>query len=166
MVTRRTVLAGAVAAAVGPRLAMADAYTDLQWEDLLPQGETAVPNVLRGLLPHDEDQLMSAVQPPSSGVRPDWNGQIVRLPGFIIPIDYSGTGVTAFILAPYVGACIHVPPPPANQLVFVTTPTPYDTRGLFEPVRVTGIFGVSTMSTHLADIGYALAAQEIERIDL
>jgi hypothetical protein len=104
---------------------------------------------------------LTSQQPESSGVRTDWNGQIVRIPGFIVPIDYKGTGVTAFILVPYVGACVHVPPPPANQLVFVTTQTPYESDGLFEPVNVIGMFGVSSLTTHLADIGYALSADEI-----
>jgi hypothetical protein len=94
-------------------------------------------------------------------MRSDWNGQIVRLSGFVVPIDYQGTGVTAFILVPYVGACVHVPPPPANQLVFVTTGTPYESTGLFEAVTVTGMFGTASTSTQLAEIGYALSADEI-----
>ena len=84
------------------------------------------------------------------------------MPGFIVPIDYKGTGVTAFILVPYVGACVHVPPPPANQLVFVTTSEPYESKGLFEPVNVTGMFGTASTSTQLAEIGYALSADLIE----
>ena len=100
------------------------------------------------------------------GVRTEWNNQIVRLPGFIVPIDYSGTGVTAFILVPYVGACVHVPPPPANQLVFVTTNDPYEGTGLFEAVNVTGMFGTASMSTQLADIAYALSADQIEHYRL
>ncbi|MFK7875456.1 MAG: DUF3299 domain-containing protein, partial [Paracoccaceae bacterium] len=99
--------------------ALAEEVIDLNWADLLPDGETAIPNGLRGLIEHDDAPLLSQ-QPSSSDVRADWNGKIVRLPGFIVPIDYSGTGVVAFILVPFVGACVHVPPPPANQLVFVT----------------------------------------------
>ena len=93
---------------------------------------------------------------------PNGMGQVVRLPGFIVPIDYSGTGVTAFILVPFVGACVHVPPPPANQLVFVTTEKPYESSGLYEPVNVVGMFGTASMSTQLADIAYALSADHIE----
>ncbi|WP_428517255.1 DUF3299 domain-containing protein [Roseovarius sp.] len=66
---------------------------------------------------------MAARQPPSTGIRTDWTGKTVQPWGFIVPLDHEGTGVTAFILVPYVGACVHVPPPPANQLVFVTTRT-------------------------------------------
>ena len=144
-----------------PRVAFADTVIDLEWEDLLPEGQIVIPRALQSLINHDGPDL-SSQQPPSTGVRTDWNGQIVRLPGFVVPIEMVGTAVTAFILVPFVGACIHVPPPPANQLVFVTTPEPYDSKGLYEPVNVTGMFGVSAMTTHLAQIGYALSAEKIE----
>ncbi|MGB7240799.1 MAG: DUF3299 domain-containing protein [Sulfitobacter sp.] len=159
---RRALLAGLAASALVPSVARAEDYIDLDWEDLLPEGQSTIPNALRGFLPHDEQLPLTSQQPASGGVRTEWNGQIVRLPGFIVPIDHKGTGVTAFILVPYVGACVHVPPPPANQLVFVTTPTPYESNGLYEPVNVIGMFGVSSLRTHLADIGYALSADEIE----
>jgi hypothetical protein len=147
--------------AAAPTLARADDFIDLNWSDLLPEGQTAPPPVLQSLIDHDQAPLISQ-QPASSGVRSEWNGQVIRLPGFIVPIDYSGTGVTAFILVPFVGACVHVPPPPPNQLVFVTTSEPYENSGLYEAVNVTGMFGVSSMSTHLADIGYALSADKVE----
>ena len=161
MVTRRHALALLSGTALLPQAAFAEDVIDLEWEDLLPNGETTIPRALRSLIEHDGPDL-SSQQPASSGVRSDWNGQIVRLPGFIVPVDTVGTAVTAFILAPFVGACTHVPPPPANQLVFVTTEEPYETAGLYAPVNVTGMFGVSAMSTHLAQIGYALSAEKIE----
>ena len=147
--------------ALAPHVARAQDYIDLEWTDLVPAGQTSVPTVLQGMIEHDQAPL-SSQQPESNGVRTDWNGQVVRLPGYIVPIDYSGTGVTAFILVPFVGACVHVPPPPANQLVFVTTEKPYESEGLYEPVNVIGMFGVSSVSTQLADIGYALSADRIE----
>lgn len=159
--TRRTLMAGLGALACFPQAATAEDIIGLQWRDLLPDSQNAIPPSLQGLLDHDETALPSSQQPQSSGVRTDWNGLIVSLPGFIVPIDYSGTGVTAFILVPYVGACVHVPPPPANQLVFVTTPTPYENSGLFEAVTVTGMFGTAATSTQLADIAYALSADMI-----
>lgn len=160
-VSRRRILAGLGALAAFPGGLRAEEVIDLEWEDLLPQGQTPIPPSLRGVLPHDQSDL-AASQPQSTGVRTDWNGRIVRIPGFTVPIDYDGTGVTAFILVPYVGACVHVPPPPANQLVFVTTPEPYEIKGLSEPVNVTGMFGTASTSTQLAEIGYALSAELIE----
>lgn len=159
--TRRTMMASLGALGLTPHLAWAEDYIDLDWKDLIPEGQTTIPTVLQGLFEHDEG-LPSSEQPHSKGVRSDWNGQIVRLPGFIVPIDYTGSGVTAFILVPFVGACVHVPPPPANQLVFVTTQDPYESSGMFEPVNVIGMFGVSSLSTQLADIAYALSADRIE----
>ena len=146
-----------------PKMALATEYVDLSWSDLVPEGEAFIPPMLQGILEHDQSTMMSE-QPDSSGIRTDWNGKIVRLPGFIVPIDYSGTGVTAFILVPFVGACVHVPPPPANQLVFVTTEKPYDSTGMFEAVKVTGMFGTASTTTQIADIGYALSADQIEPI--
>lgn len=158
--SRRHALALLAGAASLPRTAVADDIIDLGWEDLLPEGQRVIPRALQALVDHDGPDL-SSQQPASTGVRTDWNGQIVRLPGFIVPIDMVGTAVSAFILVPFVGACIHVPPPPANQLVFVTTPEPYESEGLYAPVSVTGMFGVSSISTHLAQIGYALSAEDI-----
>ncbi|WP_375691744.1 DUF3299 domain-containing protein [Pseudooceanicola sp. LIPI14-2-Ac024] len=157
--TRRQALLGLTALALTTS-ARAEAVVDLQWRDLLPADDTSLPGNLQGIVPHDEASL-AARQPISTGVRPDWNGEVVRLSGFVVPIDYDGTGVTAFILVPYVGACVHVPPPPSNQLVFVTTEKPYETDGLFEAVTVTGMFGTASTSTQLADIGYALSADDI-----
>ncbi len=142
-------------------MAWAEDYIDLEWSDLVPDGQVHQPSVLQDFIDHTKSRLMSA-QPTSSGTRGDWNGKIVRIPGFVVPIDYSGTGVTAFILVPFVGACVHVPPPPANQLVFVTTEEPYETKGLYEPVNVIGLFGTVSTRTELAEVAYALAADRIE----
>ena len=158
---RRQVIAALTAFAAAPHMAWAEAYIDLDWSDLLPEGEVVIPRAILSLIEEDHIDL-SSQQPPSTGVRTDWNGQIVRLPGFIVPIDISGDGVRAFILVPYVGACVHVPPPPANQLVFVTTEKPYESTGLYEAVNVTGMFGASATVTQLAQIGYALSADHIE----
>ena len=161
VLSRRHLMALAAAAGTFPGAAMAEDYIDLEWDDLLPTDQPRLPNALRSLLPHDESSMASQ-QPASTGVRTDWNGMVVRLPGFIVPIQYDGTGVTAFILVPFVGACVHVPPPPANQLVFVTTEKPYQTSGLYEAVNVIGMFGTAATSTQLAEIGYALSADHIE----
>ena len=159
--TRRTLLSGLAAAIACP--ARAEGIVTLTWPDLLPPdaAASAIPNTLRSALPHDESDL-AARQPKSTGVRTDWNGRTVQINGFVVPVDYSGTGVTAFLLVPYVGACVHVPPPPANQLVFVTTARPWESDGLFEPVTVTGMFGTASTSTQLADVGYALSADRIQ----
>jgi hypothetical protein len=151
----------ALALGTVPRSAAAGAVIDLEWEDLLPEGQTSIPSSLQGVIPHDPSD-MAAQQPASTGVRTDWNGKIVRLPGFVVPLDFDGAEVTAFILVPFVGACVHVPPPPANQLVLVTTERPYASKSMFEPVHVTGMLGTAYMTTELAAVGYAMSADRIE----
>lgn len=46
-------------------------------------------------------------------------GQIVKIPGFTVPLEDFASSATEFLLVPYVGACVHTPPPPPNQLVYV-----------------------------------------------
>lgn len=164
-ISRRTVLSLAGAAALAP-LAPAladDAVIDLEWSDLIPGADSAALQRLRqlGVVQHDQ------VSTPTDGqtgaqVTQAFNGRTVRIPGYVVPLDFDGSGVTSFILVPYVGACIHVPPPPPNQLIFVTTATPYQSKGLFEPVIVTGLFGAAATDTQLAEIGYSLSADRIE----
>ena len=161
VLNRRHILTVLTASCLTPQMAFGEEYIDLDWVDLLPDGEGSLPPELLALTTDHTKTNQSTQQAASSGARTDWNGKIVRLPGFIVPLDYSGTGVTAFILVPFVGACIHVPAPPANQLVFVTTSIPYDSNGLYEPVNVIGMFGTSSLKTQLAEISYALSADQI-----
>lgn len=162
-IPRRLALSLIAGAGLLPVRALGETVIDLDWADLLPPGAPEVAPVLQSLLDHDGPAAMAASQPASSGVRHDWDGRIVRLPGFIVPLEFAGTAVSAFILVPYVGACIHVPPPPANQLVHVTTDTPFESRSLFEAVNVTGTFRATDTATDLAAIGYAITAETIER---
>ena len=98
------------------------------------------------------------------------NGQNVRIPGYLLPLEFDGTKVTEFLLVPYVGACIHTPPPPPNQIVHVSLSEGYESRGLFSPVWVEGTMLTESRSTELslvdgsADIavGYSLNADQIE----
>lgn len=137
--------------------AAAEEVVALEWSDLLPQGGAA----MVGEIAH-EDAARAAGSAQSVALRRDWDGRLVSLPGYVVPLDYDGTGTTAFILVPFVGACIHVPPPPANQLVMVTTERPYEIKGAFDAVVVTGMFGAAAASTALAEVGYALSAERIE----
>ena len=142
--------------------AAADAPVDLDWGDLLPEQTAAAQAITRvGIVQHGELPAISGNQ-SGDPVTTKYNGKRVRIPGYVVPLDFSGAGVTEFVLVPYVGACIHVPPPPPNQIVFVTTQEPQQFQGLFAPVYVTGTLATTAMQTELAAIGYTLAADTIE----
>jgi uncharacterized protein len=66
------------------------------------------------------------------------NGQQVRLAGYVLPLEMGGSKVTEFLLVPYVGACIHEPVPPANQIVRVKFERGFEVEGRFTPVWVQG----------------------------
>ena len=102
----------------------------------------------------------------SSGVayRNDLDHKEVKISGFLLPLAFNGTKVTTFLLVPFVGACIHVPPPPANQLVLVDMPQGYSTSGLWEPISVTGTLSVSGISTELAQVGYSIKATAVNHL--
>lgn len=78
--------------------------------------------------------------------------------GFVTPMGFEGSKITEFLLVPFVGACIHVPPPPANQIVYVVGFGAYRADGgLLYPVWVTGTLRAQPLETGLADVGYRLA---------
>ena len=77
-------------------------------------------------------------------------GELVRIPGYVLPLEFSETGVTEFLLVPYIGACIHVPPPPPNQMVFVRLRETFAAQGLYRPVWVTGRMSVEDTSSALS----------------
>lgn len=162
--TRRGILAALTATALPlPRAAQASDVIDLQWADLAPRDGGLDWSALQGIGIVEHGQMSTPFdQEAASAVTTEFNDQTVRLPGFVVPLDFEGTGVTTFILVPYVGACVHVPPPPANQLVLVTTDVPFDVEGLFDPVYVTGIITTSAAETELAQIGYSMDARRIE----
>ena len=165
---RRQLFHGLGGLALMPQIARAKGYVDLDWADLIPNNKTTSPSILDDFkelleaLAATDETNGSIEQKVSTGVRSDWNSMAVRLPGYVVPIEFSGTGVTEFILVPFFGACVHVPAPPPNQLVLVTTKSPYNSKGIYEAVNVTGIFNTESTTTQLAEIGYTLLADSIE----
>lgn len=98
------------------------------------------------------------------------DGQTVRLPGYVLPLEITGKKVTEFLLVPWVGACIHTPPPPPNQIVHVKADAPFEVTSLFAPVWVTGRLSAGATKRELTlldgssdiDIGYTVRASRIE----
>jgi uncharacterized protein len=91
------------------------------------------------------------------------DGKRVRIGGYVVSLDFDATKVKEFLLVPFVGACIHVPPPPANQIVYVKSDPGFEVTGQFDPVWVTGVLKASTAHTGLAEAGYSLVAEKVER---
>lgn len=99
------------------------------------------------------------------------NGKLVTLSGFVLPLEFDGKKVKEFLLVPWVGACIHTPPPPPNQIALVVATVPFESEGMFEAVTVTGTIQLKTQIQELflvdgkADINvsYSFAGAQIEK---
>ena len=126
----------------------------------------------------DADALMkkrvefhSRQQALEAAINTKLDGALIRMPGYLLPLEFSGKKVSEFLLVPWVGACIHTPPPPPNQIVHVKADQPFEIAKPFEPVWVTGRIGVNaarksvyiTDGSSEVDIGYALRATRVER---
>ncbi len=105
------------------------------------------------------------LQPGAGGeasVVKELDGKRVRIGGYVVPLDFDATSVTEFLLVPFVGACIHVPPPPPNQIIYVKSAKGFTLEGSFDPVWVTGKMKVASQYTGLAETGYTIDAEKVE----
>lgn len=145
-------------------------HSTIAWDDLIPPGlsgaeimaqyEDELNEVEYGT---DEaealwDEIEAAFD--SNAINEDIDGQKIRLAGFVAPLSYDDEIVTEFLLVPTFGACIHVPPPPANQTVMVTVDkenglTIEETWG---PVWVEGTITVAFATTDLAEASYTITS--------
>jgi uncharacterized protein len=160
-----------------------DAVMSLKWDQLVPPAPPKPPRPFfsgrpsdpsnpaapeQGLtpnLPLPEGRWMSGPAKPSAmppAVVASLDGKRVQIGGYVVPLDFDATRVKEFLLVPFVGACIHVPPPPPNQIVYVKAENGIDVRGTFEPVWVTGTLTVTPAFTGLAEAGYSLEAEAVE----
>ena len=109
---------------------------------------------------------MRALQPLGGAARPELEGRMIRISGFMTPLNLERGRITTFLLTPYTGACIHVPPPPANQIIHVSDLGDFRAdQGLLFPIRVSGELIVGALETDLARVGYAIAGGLIERLN-
>ena len=161
-VSRRKLITSALASAALPRTALAKTPTEITWDDLIPPGVPYSEIVAAGEMDETNDIWQPIFDENATKLNPVLDGAYIKMPGYIIPIDQSTDGVNSFVLVPYVGACLHTPPPPANQLVFVTTNKPWPSDNLWDAVWVTGQMQHELQSTEVAETGYLLKAEEME----
>lgn len=114
--------------------------------------------------------VMQARRAQATAVNPEIVGTEVRLPGYVLPLEFDGQKVTSFLLVPYAGACIHTPPPPANQMVHVTYPDGIEVSGLFTPVWIEGKMSAEFLVQDVSfsdggsrvEVGYEMSAESVD----
>ena len=146
-------------------------FRELQWPDLIPAGwdpKLRLPAVspatqLDGdpasarLLAELRAKLDSA--PTVDAL----NGLDAKIAGYVVPLEGRQSDQTEFLLVPYFGACIHTPPPPANQIVHVTSMLPAPGPRAMETVWVSGRLTATRQVSAMGASGYQMKAVALER---
>ncbi|MFM8796267.1 MAG: DUF3299 domain-containing protein [Betaproteobacteria bacterium] len=147
----------------------AQAVRTLTWEELVPKDWDPMalfrdkPTALIREGSAAERELMREMREvwDKAPTRTELKGQRVRLPGYVVPLDMVGDKLQDFLLVPYFGACIHSPPPPANQIVHITLKRPQALRTM-DVVWVTGVIDIERQDTGMGVSGYAIQADAVE----
>jgi len=149
-------------------------YQEVMWDALIPENFTADAIMAKytDQLEQIEDgspeglELYAEMQKEfnNAPVNQEVDGTLIKLPGFIAPLEYTDDLITEFLLVPYFGACIHVPPPPVNQTVLVKTG---ETHGIkiedsYGPIWILGTLTTDKTTTELAEAGYYMENAIIE----
>ena len=121
--------------------ALAGDYKEIDWR-LLRQLDTATGN-----------------KPPELA---SIDGKTVKIPGFVVPLDDDDTGLTEFLLVPSPQACIHVPPPPPNQMIMIRMKSGTAPQRSWGPVWVKGQINVATMDSQYGKISYMMRGDSSE----
>jgi len=134
---------------------------NLQWQDLIPQSEKDLYEKI-GLAQLNGEEI-DFNESQFGQTRAELNGSQVRIPGFVIPLQSNANTVTELLLVPFYGACLHVPAPEPNQIIYVKFAQGAPLPEMWEVVYVQGQLKTQNNSHELAETGYLMQATKIEK---
>ena len=147
------------------------ALRELRWEELVPADwnpKDLLKDLDLGMLNDADPRATEALNKlrevwNNAPANPALNGTRVRIPGFIVPLEFKGTQISEFLLVPYFGACIHSPPPPSNQIihVFPSRPLPASFKTM-DPVWVNGLLELGQSKTEMGNAAYRIKAEQTQ----
>ena len=88
-------------------------------------------------------------------------GQRVRIPGFVVPLEDTKDGMKEFLLVPYFGACVHSPPPPANQILHIVPKVPAKGLRSMDTVWISGVLKNERTDSYMGTAGYRIEADAV-----
>ncbi|MCX7896375.1 MAG: DUF3299 domain-containing protein [Rhodocyclaceae bacterium] len=147
-----------------------DGALEIDWSALTPAGwqpAKALAGVDLSALSDNDPRAKALLQSlrdefERAPVAKEWEGKRVRIAGFVVTLERNDKGVTEFLLVPYYGACIHMPPPPANQIIHVLPKEPLAFETAIFPVYVKGVLRIAQTHTSEGMAGYRIASAEVE----
>ncbi|MDZ7924362.1 MAG: DUF3299 domain-containing protein [Marinagarivorans sp.] len=156
-------------------------YTEIDWVDLIPEDDLQAlenpPAYLEDIEDGGiDDRLTSQLKTkPSSAedryqqalnskqIRPEFNGRHIRIPGFIVPLEYNDQQtITTFFLVPFFGACLHMPPPPPNQIIYGEYEPGIRLDELYDPFWIEGTLSTTLVDNDMATAAYSINVATIE----
>jgi hypothetical protein len=144
-------------------------FKEVTWEALVPKNWDPA-QLFKGLdlsqMNDGDPRAMDALDRmrkawSEAPVEPSLNGARIRIPGFLVPLDTQRGQVKEFLLVPYFGACIHSPPPPANQIIHAFAAKPLKGIQMMEAVWVSGTMETVRSDTEFGASGYRMKAETV-----
>lgn len=160
----------AAAAAAADKALATGSFREIKWDELVPKGWDPLKQFREMNLGamNDGDPRTNAMlkqmretwdNAPTNG---DLDGAAVRLPGYLVPLEEIKGEVKEFLLVPYMGACIHSPPPPANQIIHVKMAKPAKGLRMMDAIWVNGILKTQRLDTVMGVSGYRMETASAE----
>lgn len=163
-------LAGTSKAAPAAATAKAT-YREIRWDELVPAGWDPMKDLKdlqQGGALSDADpratQMLKKMREvwDNAPSNPALDGQAIRIPGYVVPLEEGKNGISEFLLVPYYGACIHSPPPPANQIIHVLPQSVPKSIRSMDPVWISGKLVREKTDSYMGAAGYRMQALLVE----
>jgi hypothetical protein len=143
--------------------ASGDSAADIDWLELMPPEDI---KKLQEIPPVDHSGFISAEQFMSFNTVKELDGRKGRIAGYIVPIDTNEKGeLTSFFLVPYFGACIHVPPPPPNQIIYAKLDKAIPVPDMYAPQWVAGTLVIERTDNELGASAYTMKVEAVTTWD-
>ncbi len=145
-------------------------FRDINWDELVPKDWDPMKELkglqLGGLSDADPRaaQMLKQMRQAwdNAPSNPALDGQSVRIPGYVVPLEETRDGLKEFLLVPYFGACVHSPPPPANQIIHVLPQSvPKGVRSM-DPVWISGTLVRGKVDSYMGAAAYRMDAKTVE----
>lgn len=148
--------------------------TEISWDDLIPDDFVQPENPLVKMTQEEIEKLMDGSDESNAELdrlRKEFNyapvvdaldGKRVKIAAYVTPLEFDGqTRMSEFLLVPYVGACMHTPPPPANQVVHAESAETIEIKSMYDAVWAIGTISTETVKSDLAESGYRIEIEEV-----
>ncbi len=146
------------------------AFREIKWEDLVPKDWDPLKefkNTNLALLKDSDPRAAELLKRmretwDNAPTNNDMDGASVRIPGYLVPLEDGKSGLKEFLLVPYFGACIHTPPPPANQIIHVKADHPPKGLRSMDTVWISGTLKALRSDSDMGASGYRMDAVVVE----